>query len=160
MNTWIVVADTARARFFRVARQQSPARKLVHDPLNHEPTDVLVEIEALFHPESRLPDRALASDAPGLSSVAGMRSKFGMDEKVTPKEAEGIRFAKELALVLKAQNRHYDRLYLIAPSHFLGLLRSSLDASVSTKIVLEIDQDLSRLGAEEIRGHLPAPLGE
>lgn len=159
MNTWIVVADTACARFFRVARQQSPARKLVHDLLHLGPTDVLVEIEALFHPESRLPDRALTGDAPGLSSVAGMRSKFGMDEKVTPKEAEGIRFAKELAQLLKAHNRHDDRLYLIAPPHFLGLLRSSLDSSVTTNTVREIDQDLTRLGAKEIRGHLPEPLG-
>jgi len=159
MTIWIVVADTARARFFRVEKQQAPERTLVQKPMHPESSEVLVEIEDLFHPESRLHDSELASDAPGMSSVAGMHSKFGMDEKVSPKEEEGIRFAKELAQRLKAQSQQFDRLYLIAPPHFLGLLRPNLDKAVVSKIALEIDKELSNHSVEDIRTHLPEHLG-
>lgn len=158
MTTWVVVADMARARFFRVELQEDSPRFLVQQPMKPESSTVLVEIEDLFHPSSRLHDSELASDTPGMSSVAGMPSKFGMDEKVMPKEEEGIRFAKEVAQALKAQSRHFDHLYVVAPSHFLGLLRSDLDKSVMAKIVQEIDKDLSRHGADDIRAHLPESL--
>ncbi len=156
MNTWVVVADAARARIFRVenmeverglARRDVPAHSLV-----------LVEIKDFLHPESRQHENELASDAPGMSSVANMQSKFGMDEKVSPKQEEGIRFAKEVADFLKIQGADYDQLYLIAPPHFLGLIRPNLDKAVMSKLIMEIDKDLSKHSAEEILAHLPTAI--
>jgi len=159
MTTWVVVADTARARFFRVEQQQAPERTLVQKPMHPESSEVLVEIEDLLHPESRFFDSELTSDAPGMANVVGMRGKFGMDGKVSPKEEEGIRFSKDLAQALKAQSQQFDHLYLIAPPHFLGLLRPDLDKAVVSKIVLEIDKELTRHSVEDIRAHLPEHLG-
>lgn len=159
MTTWLMVADSARARLFEVDRHlgQTPGPgKGATFP--EDDSWSLIELTELIHPSSRLHERDMASDAPGLSSVHGMHSKFGMEEKVPPKEEEGIRFAKEVAEVLKAQLVRYDQLYVIAAPHFLGLLRADLDKAVAAKMVKEIDKDLSRHSVEDIRASLPALL--
>lgn len=156
MNTWVVVADAARARIFRVEVMEIE-RGVARRPVPTSST-VLVEIKDMLHPESREHENEMASDAPGMSSVANMQSKFGMDEKVPPKAEEAIRFAKEVADLLKAQSMNYDRLYLIAPPHFLGLLRPNLDQAISSKLIMEIDKDLSKHSADEILAHLPTPV--
>ena len=156
MNTWVVVADAARARIFRVEGMEVE-RGLARRPVPSSST-VLVEIKDILHPESRKHEIELASDAPGMSSVGNMQSKFGMDEKVSPKEEEGMRFAKEVADFLKIQGVNYDQLYLIAPPHFLGLVRPNLDKAIISKLIMEIDKDLSQHSAEEILAHLPTPV--
>lgn len=154
MRTWLVVADSARSRFFRLEKQTEVPRSVVQQPMNPVMQDVLIEIEELFHPLSRQHDRDFASDEPGFSSVAGMRSKFGMDEKISPKAQEEIRFSQQVNQVLLAQIEHFDALILIAPPHFLGLLRSHLDERVLQKITRQFDKDLSRLSVNEIQAHL------
>ncbi|HQT42758.1 MAG TPA: host attachment protein [Halothiobacillus sp.] len=159
MKTWVVVADAARARFFRVEDNTG-----AHGGSEHAPSvaasahGALMEIKDLSHPASRLYDRELVSDAPGISNVRGMSSRFGMQEIVLPKEEEAIRFAKEVADLLKHNLEEFDRLYLIAAPHFLGLLRLDLDKGVRAKIAAELNQDLSAHSTEEIRRHLPADL--
>lgn len=139
MKTWVVVADAARARVFDVEGK----------------TKALVEIMDLSHPASLQHASDMASDAPGMSSVKGMPSKFGMEEIVSPKEEEAIRFAKQVAEALQAGLADYERLYLIAAPHFLGLLRKDLDQAVHAKIVKEIDKELTKHSLEDIRAHLP-----
>ncbi|OYY74434.1 MAG: hypothetical protein B7Y40_04670 [Gammaproteobacteria bacterium 28-57-27] len=142
MKTWVVVADAARARVFDVEGK----------------TKVLVEIMDLSHPASLQHASDMASDAPGMSSVMGMPSKFGMEEIVSPKEEEAIRFAKQVAEALQHGLADYERLYLIAAPHFLGLLRKDLDQAVHAKIVKEIDKELTKHSLEDIRAHLPEHL--
>jgi len=137
MKTWVVVADAARARVFNVEGK------------------AIAEIMDLSHPASLQHASEMASDAPGMTSVKGMPSKFGMEEIVSPKEEEAIRFAKQVAEALRAGLADYERLYLIAAPHFLGLLRKDLDKAVQAKIVKEIDKDLTKHTLEDIRAHLP-----
>ncbi|OYV46032.1 MAG: hypothetical protein B7X12_06740 [Halothiobacillus sp. 20-53-49] len=159
MNTWVVVADAARARVFEVTDNTGAYTGTAHAPATSAPAQgALREIEDLSHPASRLHDQDLASDAPGISSVKGMQSKFGMQEIVPPKEEEAIRFAKEVSDRLKHHLAKFDRLYVIAAPHFLGLLRHDWDKGVQAKIAAELDLDLSTHSAEEIRQHLPADL--
>ena len=139
MKTWVVVADSARARVFDVEGK----------------TKALVEIMDLSHPASLQHASEMASDAPGMSSVKGMPSKFGMEEVVSPKEEEAIRFAKQVAETLQQGLADYERLYLIAAPHFLGLLRKDLDQAVKTKIFGELDKELTKHTVEDIRAHLP-----
>jgi protein required for attachment to host cells len=139
MNIWVVVADAARARIFSV----------------DEKTTDLTEMMDLSHPESMLYASEMASDEPGMSSVKGMHSKFGMEEIVSPKEEEAIRFAKQLADALHHRVADYDRLYLMAAPHFLGLLRKDLDKAVQAKMADEINKDLTLHSAADIRSHLP-----
>ncbi len=142
MNTWVVVADAARARIFKV------------DAV----TKNLEELMDLSHPESSLHASEMASDAPGMSSVKNMESKFGMEEIVSPKEEEAIRFAKQLAEVMHKSLADYERLYLVAAPHFLGLLRKDMDKAVQAKLAAVIDKDLSKHSVEDIRAHLPEHL--
>ena len=142
MKTWVVVADAARARFFSVEDKMAG----------------LAEIMDLSHSESMQHASDMASDAPGMTSVKGMHSKFGMDEIVSPKEEEAIRFAKQVADTLYQRLADYERLYLMVAPHFLGLLRKDLDKAVQAKIVAEIDKDLTHHRVEDIRAHLPEHL--
>ncbi|ANJ66332.1 hypothetical protein A9404_02110 [Halothiobacillus diazotrophicus] len=150
----MIVADAARARIFRIERQPEIDRSVVQKPMHPGMREVLVELEEFWHPVARQHASEFASDAPGFSSVAGMQSKFGMDEKTSPKEQEEIRFAHQLNQVLLAHVGNYDELYLVAPPHFLGLLRDQLDEQVQQKVTQQIDKDLSRLDKEEIQAHL------
>jgi len=157
MKTWVVVADAARARFFRVDNAS------VHGGSQYAPSGealvgTLVEIKDLSHAESLRKEREMASDAPGMSSVPGMHSKFGMDEKVPPKETEAIRFAKEVAQTLHADMAAYDRLYIVAPPHFLGLLREAMDKAVHERLAGELRKELTHFPPEQIREHLPVKL--
>lgn len=142
MKTWVVVADAARARFFGVEGTMTG----------------LAEIMDLSHSESMQHASDMASDAPGMTSVKGMQSKFGMDEIVSPKEEEAIRFAKQVADTLYQGLAGFDRLYLIAAPHFLGLLRKDLDKAVQAKVAAEIDKDLTHHSVGDIRAHLPEHL--
>jgi len=139
MKTWVVVADAARARVFDVDGK----------------TKAIAEVMDMSHPASLQHASEMASDAPGMSSVKGMPSKFGMEEIVSPKEEEAIRFAKQVAEALQAGLADYERLYLIAAPHFLGLLRKDLDKAVQAKVVKEIDKDLTKHTLEDICTHFP-----
>jgi len=158
MKTWVVVADEARARFFRVEANPGAHGGSQYAPSGEAMRGALVEVRDLSHPASRLHPGEMASDEPGVSTVPYMRGKFGMDEKVQPKEEEAVRFAKEVAETLRHEVGEFDRLYLIAAPHFLGLLRPDLDEGVRAKLAGEIDKDLSLHSVQDIRAHLPPQL--
>jgi protein required for attachment to host cells len=158
MKTWVVVADAARARFFRVDEEASAQGGSQYAPSGEALVGALVEIKDLSHPESLRKASEMASDEPGMTSVPGMHSKFGMDEKVSPKEEEAIRFAKEVAEALHADVAEYDHLYVVAPPHFLGLLRQATDKAVHAKLAGELRKELTHFPPEQIREHLPAKL--
>jgi protein required for attachment to host cells len=48
----------------------------------------------------------------------------------------------------------YDRLYLIAPPKFLGLIRASLDDEVKKMVHGELQKDISTLSAQEVEGYV------
>lgn len=158
MTTWVVVADSARARFFRVEENSGEHGGSLFAPGEDALPGRLLEMTDLVHPASRQHASEMASDEPGIRRTMHMHGKIGMDEKVSLKEEEAVRFAKEVADVLRERAADYERLYLVAEPHFLGLLRADLDKSVEQRIVAEIDKDLSAMDATEIRGHLPERL--
>jgi len=158
MKTWVVVADSARARVFRVEETSGAHGGSQFAPTGEALVGALVEIKDLAHPESLRKASDMASDAPGMTSVQHMPSKFGMAEIVSPKEQEAIRFAKEVADYLKHESGSYDRLYVVAPPHFLGLLRADIDKAVHAKVAGEFHKELTHFPAEQIREHLPAEL--
>lgn len=66
-------------------------------------------------------------------------------------------FTNELASYLKAglASNQYQRLVLISPPEFLGILRSKLDHDVCQLIAEVIGLDMTSSTAEEIRKRLP-----
>ena len=140
MNIWFLVADAARARLFETSGKDV----------------ALTEVLDLMEPNARIRETELASDEPGRQATAGGPGTHGMQEKITPREQEDIRFAAELADHLQEglKNGSFDALYIAAAPHFLGLLRKALPEGVAAKLRGDLDKDLTRLGESEIRTQL------
>lgn len=140
-KTWIVVADSARARLFTATT----------------PTGGLTELEDLLHIQAKLHDRDLITDGPGKHANDAGGGHHGYEPKITPTEEEAIRFAKELAQELyKAfHEKKFEQLIIAAAPRFLGHLRNALDKNVKKVVVLEIAKDLVPETPEAIRKHLP-----
>jgi protein required for attachment to host cells len=139
-TTWVLIADSSRARLFSADRGRAPLR----------------EIEAFINPEGRIKTRDLVSDRPGRSSGNGPN----MDYEVAPKRQQALIFAKEISEHLKSGRIGglFRRLYIAATPSFLGLLRGKLDARTADLVVGTISKDLTQLEPQQIRRHLPEQL--
>lgn len=135
MATWFVVADAAKARIFEQNGPRDPAE----------------EVQTLVHPAARLSGAALTSDSPGAQPNGGGTGTHGMQEKVSPRQAEDQRFAREVIdQVRHALNDNRIRqFYLAAPPHFLGLLRGAMDDRVTRALAGDLDKNLSRASADQ-----------
>jgi protein required for attachment to host cells len=79
-----------------------------------------------------------------------------MSRSEGPREHAVSDFARALASRLQRARTsgQYDRLVLVAPPKFLGLLRSSLDAPTERCIVGSLDKDLAMSNEEELMKRL------
>jgi protein required for attachment to host cells len=143
-TTWIVSGDSSRARILQVTGRNR-----------------LAEIQDFLNPKGRADDRELITDAhPRFSGHGGVgkprsRSTGGpaSDRQETgAQEHEVELFAKQVDRFLyKARvERRFDRLFVLAPPKFLGLIRKNLDKEVEKTVRDEIDKDLSWFDAREI----------
>ncbi len=143
-KTWVVVAESSRARFF----------------LARTPRYDLEELAALSHAEGRLKDRDVRSDSPGRSFDSGGQGRHAMSEETSIKTQEQMAFAREIADLLD-QGRSkgsYERLIICAPPEFLGCLRKTLPQTTKDLVDKAINKNLVRLSAQEIAGHMPGRL--
>jgi len=137
-NTWIVVADSSRARIFEVP----PSSREIH------------EVEDFVNPYGRAQARELQTDAHGRAYArsGGDQPTHAMDSRSDPVAHETELFAKRLCEVLdQARVQHrYETLCLVAGPKFLGLLRGNLSKEATKLVTREIDKDLSADDAESI----------
>lgn len=143
---WIVVADSSAARIFGA----------------EEPAGSLTEIESIVHPEGRMPARALTSDLPGRAFDSAGHGRHAMENEVGPREQAAIDFANFLAKRLdKARvQRETERLALVSPPDFLGLMRKALTVETRRLVTLELDRNFVKLPPKELRERLPEQLYE
>ena len=101
--TWILVADSARARLFRVDRPRGP----------------LAEHSDYTNPADRLREQDLETDAPGRGGHYAMGGDTGT------KAHYADRFAKQIADVLRKGRAggKFARLYVLAAPNFLAAPR-------------------------------------
>jgi len=119
--TWIVSADSARARVLQVADREKR----------------LAEIEDLLNPEGKLHEGDLVSDTEEPSDAH--EHSIDLFSKRVGEYLE------------KARTQHrYDKLYLVAPPKFLGKLRKNLGREVEKLLADELDKDLYRANAREL----------
>lgn len=142
MKTWILVADSARARLFEVGLQDGQ----------------LFEVGGYANPAAREKPSETGHDRPprAQESVGGARHAIEPHTDPHDKIAEG--FAHGLAEILEhGRVEHaYTRLLLVAPPRFLGQLNAALDARVARLVVKTIGKDYTRASPAEIGAMLDA----
>ena len=148
-TTWIVAADAARARILQVMDREGH----------------LTEVEDFVNPSARLHERDMTTDAEprfnghGGVGKAGTSSNGGPGndrEAKSKAEYETEVFVRQLRDYLDhARNAHrYDRLHLVAPPKFLGLLRKELGKEVQKLVTEELPKDLSGLNTRDLEQRL------
>jgi protein required for attachment to host cells len=149
-TTWIVAADSSRARVLQVADRER-----------------LVEIDGFNNPGGRMDEREMITDAhPRFSGHGGVgkpgarpTSGPGSDRQETSAQEHATElFAKRVGDYLdKARTEHrYDELVIVAPPKFLGTLRKELGKEVQKLVKDELPKDLSWFNSRELERYLKA----
>jgi len=140
MTTWVVVADSSRARIY----------------VQDKPGGALTESEDLIHAGSRLHAGDLVSDRQGRDGGAVSQRRYALDARTGIKEHEFDTFAKEIAARLDTARvaGKFQRLVLMAPPAFLGTLRANLNDKVTDLVVGEVDKNLVTHTVEDVQQHL------
>ena len=138
--TWVVVAESSRARIFVMDGLQSPLR----------------EVEDLVNPEGRAHERELTSDRPGRTIDSTGRKRHSKQAPVSPREQRVINFARTLAERIEHARTQgaFQRLILVAAPEFLGLLRGSLGEVTRQCITREVHKNFVRKDEQTIRESL------
>ncbi len=140
--TWVVVADSARARIFEWPGRGADLNELVD----------------LTNSQARLREQALTSDRPGMAFGSRGHSRRRMQNPKSEVDNTVANFAHDIAAQLKTGlDRHsYERFVLMAPPEFLGKLRSQLDTQVGKRLVESVSVNLAKEDKSVIQDHLPA----
>jgi protein required for attachment to host cells len=140
MKTWVVVASAARARVFDVHSRREPMHELLD----------------LVNPQERMQPQELKSDKPGraFDSLGGHR--HALQTPVDPKEQVAQRFSKDVVDKLEAglYQKQFDTLCVVAPPHFLGLLREHMSNALARTVKGDLAKDLTREDADSVRAHV------
>ena len=144
-RTWILIADGGRARILEVTGK---------------PEDMhLVEgsQSRLYNP----PSHELGRDAPGRVYESVGHARHAVEPRSDPHTALEALFASQLAAMLADHlaKKDFDRLVVVAPPVMLGNLRKMIKPEVKSKIIAEIDKDLTRLPNNEITFHIENVIG-
>lgn len=139
---WVLAADNSRARIFETTKRNTLEK----------------EIETMVHPAGRQSVQEMTTDRPGRSPhPSGGEKRVAYAPTVDLKKYETQQFARSLSQILNKGSRDnkFQKLYIVAPPSFLGMLRSGLDSHVRERIKAEIDKNLTQLKMDAIREHLP-----
>lgn len=142
-RTWIVLADAASARLYETIGP-------------HGSWTLIAELQ---HPESRAKNSELGTDKPGrVKQSKGYRS--AMEPPTPPKKVEVRKFARQLAKALDdgLLKEAYERLIIVAPPAYLGVLRTELSERVRARIAALVDKDYLHLDQRQARERLEEQL--
>ena len=143
MRTWILLADAASARLYASGER---------------PGDWTL-LRELQHPESRMRPSGLLSDKPGrVKQSTGSRA--AMEPHTPRKKVEAERFAREIAQALDESvvSGACERLVLVAPPAFLGVLRDKLPPRVAARVTDVIEKDYLHLDQPTLKKRLEKAL--
>jgi protein required for attachment to host cells len=141
MTQWVLIGDASGIRIFSTKGRM----------------DRLESVMEIANPNARLRNQELVTDEPGRMAKGGSsRTKSAMDPHTTAHEEAAIDFARSVAQTLNHQleSHAYSSLSLVAPPHFLGLLRSHLSKEVTQHLHSTLTKDLVNTPAKELPSHL------
>jgi protein required for attachment to host cells len=144
LNTWIIVAESSRARLFSYHGLKSP----------------LTEFDDLVHSESRLHESELTADLPGRSFDSVGHNRHALEAKNSAKDKQAQLFARQIATYLDAacNDGRLESLIVIAAPRFIGYLRESFTANTRNIISSEISKNLVQMTPEQIRENISEPV--
>lgn len=142
INTWVLVADAARAR---IVLNEGPGRGLN--------TALVREFEG-----PNAPAREIMADRPGRTFDSAGTGRHAKERPTDPKLVEQRAFLAEIAAYLEheAKRGAYDRLVIVAPPRALGNLRAALADGVRAKVTGELNKDLTNVPIRELPNYLGA----
>ena len=143
-NTWILVADGARARLFEAASSD----------------DALNELACFANPGGRSHGRNFTTArSPAVNESIGA-ARYSIEPHTPLREKTTDRFARTIKDELeRARNDHrYARLVIVAPPGFLGALHGTFPKPLRDCVVAEVKRNLTALRTSDIRSHLPSRL--
>lgn len=139
-KTWVLTAESSRARIFSVVNRISPLR----------------EIADLVHLESRVHGQELNTDRAGRSADGSGQGGHALGSQVDVKQHEATVFAKRVSDCLERgrANSEYEDLILMAAPGFLGLLRQNLSDNTLKMVSKTINKNLVHSDEGSIRNHI------
>ncbi|MHC4940834.1 MAG: host attachment protein [Planctomycetota bacterium] len=140
-RSWLVVADSSRARIFSYTQK-------------HGAWDLEQEID---HPAARTHTSDLVTDQQGRTRQSGTGGYApAKSNEVDAHAQEEVKFARELSTRLAHGYDEHAFAYLgmVAPPHFLGLLRKTLAGRVGRTLFLELGKDYTAASEDELKDRL------
>ncbi|WP_121068048.1 host attachment protein [Chachezhania antarctica] len=143
-GTWILVTDSEKAMFLRNDGDEMD--------FNFE----VVRKKTQDNP----PTHEQGTEKPGRFNDGPQVQRSSVDE-ADWHELEKERFAADLSNLLYtyAQSHKFDSIVIVAAPGVLGNLRSEIHSEVSSKVVAEVDKNLTNMPIDEIEKHLARQLG-
>lgn len=138
-NTWILVANASVATLYASAG----------------PKQALARVKDLAHPQSRMKNADLVSDRAGHMQSSG-NGHGSRQPQTEPKQNEADHFARELAQELEQGRnaKQFERVILVAPPAFLGLINERLDTQTAKLVTHRYEKDYTQLSERELAAHL------
>jgi protein required for attachment to host cells len=145
-NVWVLVCDAAKARVFEIRDG---------DPTWHA-------VELVLHEGSRSKASELVGGPSGTRSSEGRSVHHNaLAPASSPKEVEKAGFAHTLATTLDQAMRsaRFRKWVLVAPPHFLGLMRQELTSELEKHLLTTVDKDFNDLAVHELSERLRDAVG-
>ncbi len=135
-KTWVVAAESSRARIFQAESRVKPMQ----------------ELDGLVNPKARARVLDINADNAGLVYDRMGQGRHQMENEVDPKKHEAEMFAREIAEHLdKARaTGQFEALILIAAPEFLGLLRKYMSPASLKLVTRAVSKNLVRADQETI----------
>jgi protein required for attachment to host cells len=138
VKTWIVVADGSRARFltFVFVKERVKATTIPE--------------QVFFSPAP--PTRALGRSKPPRSFESVRHISHGIEPRVDLHESLELDFLRGVAHRLQEafERGDFQQFVLVAPPKALGRFRTILDRTLKSRMLIDIDADLTKHADEEI----------
>ena len=138
-RTWILVADSARARLFESDR-----------------SGALSELACYTNPEARAGTRGMGSDRPPTVNESMGQARHALEPHTSPRAKVAANFARALRDVLHTAHgvQRFERLVLVAPPRFLGDLHRAFDKALRACVSAEIRRDFTHLTPAKLQAQL------
>ena len=138
-KTWILVANASSASLY----------------MNNGPKQGLKKIRAYEHAASREKASDLVSDRPGHNRSAG-NGHGAYVPPSDPKQNEAQNFAMKLTRDLEQgrTSNEFQRLILVAPPQFMGLIKSNTGAALMNLVSDHFEKDYTKVDEKTLAGHL------